>query len=180
MMITEALAEIKTLQKRIAKKRETVKVYLARQDGIRDPLEKDGGSPQFITRELQAVTDLEERLVALRRGIQTANATTMIAILGHSHTINDWLVWRREVAPELRKFLQEMRATLSNIREQAKRQGHAVVSATASAGGEVKPTDFIVNVSEMSLSAQAEEMEDILGQLDGQLSMKNATTPIAD
>ena len=51
--ITEALAEIKTVGKRVEKKREFIKSFLARQDGIKDPLEKDGGSYQAIARERQ-------------------------------------------------------------------------------------------------------------------------------
>lgn len=43
MLITEALAELKTLNKRVEKKKEYVKAYLYRQEGLKDPLEKDGG-----------------------------------------------------------------------------------------------------------------------------------------
>lgn len=46
LTITEALAEIKTVGKRVEKKREFIKAFLARQDGVKDPLEKDGGSFQ--------------------------------------------------------------------------------------------------------------------------------------
>lgn len=38
--ITEALAEIKTVAKRIEKKRDFIRAYLSRQEGVRDPLEK--------------------------------------------------------------------------------------------------------------------------------------------
>lgn len=80
--ITEALAEIKTIGKRIEKKREFIGGFLARQDGVRDPLEKDGGSAKAIAGERQSVNDLEDRIVALRRGIQRANDETSVTING--------------------------------------------------------------------------------------------------
>ena len=70
--ITEALAELKTLGKRIEKKRESVAMFLTRQDGLKDPLEKDGGSVEFIKRERQAVKDLEQHHVNIRLAIQRA------------------------------------------------------------------------------------------------------------
>lgn len=51
--ITEALAEIKTIGKRIDSKKQFVTSHLARQDGVKDPLEKDGGSAELLKRERQ-------------------------------------------------------------------------------------------------------------------------------
>ena len=42
--VTEALAEIKTTQKRIEKKREHILNFAWRQERMKDPLERDGGS----------------------------------------------------------------------------------------------------------------------------------------
>lgn len=53
--ITEALAEIPTIEKRIEKKSEFILNYLYRQSAVRDPHEKDGGSSTLIHRELQAI-----------------------------------------------------------------------------------------------------------------------------
>src|SRR5579863_1653454 len=63
LTITEALAEIKTINKRLESKRESVRNYIARDVRVRDPLEKEGGSAEFIKRERQAIIDLEERIV---------------------------------------------------------------------------------------------------------------------
>ena len=59
-----------TAEKRIAKKREFVLGYLLRQEMLKDPLEKDGGSVSALRRELQAIHDLEEWRVAIRRAIR--------------------------------------------------------------------------------------------------------------
>lgn len=170
--ITEALADIKTTGKRIAKKQEFVSGFLCRQDAIRDPLGKDGGSAQAISAERQSITDLEQRIVLLRRGIQTANEREEITIAGTTRTIADWLTWRREVAPGSQQFLSRMRQTINSVRDQAKKQGVAMVAA-----GSQPATfnDIIVNIDERALAIEIETLETTLGQLDGMLSLKNAT-----
>jgi len=112
LTITEALAEIKTVGKRIEKKRDFINQFLARQDGIRDPLEKDGGSPAVIASERQSVADLEERLIALRRAIQSANDTATIRIGDKSRSISEWLTWKRDVAPGQRAWLSNVSRAL--------------------------------------------------------------------
>ncbi len=178
--ITEALAEIKTLGKRIEKKREFIGSYLARREGLRDPLEKDGGSAAMIVAERQAVGDLEARLIRLRRGIQSANDTTVVTIGGKARTISEWLTWRRDIAPGQKAWLSQVRAGVNQVRETAKREGISLVSASASINGDAKPTDIVVNIDERQLGAEMEALEDTLGQLDGQLSLKNATVTISE
>lgn len=179
LTVTEALAEIKTIGKRVEKKREFINAYLARQDGIRDPLERAGGSAKNIAEDRQAIADLEERVIYLRRAIQRANDATTITINGKSRTVSEWLTWRREIAGQQRHWLSQVLNSLRAIREKAKSQGAAMFAATATVNSEdVKPTDFIVNIDELEISKTLEQLEDTLGQLDGQLSLKNATVLI--
>jgi hypothetical protein len=175
--ITEALAEIKTIGKRLDSKRTSINPYLIRQEGVRDPLEKKGGSEKFISEERQSIADLENRIIELRRGIQQANDNTQVTINGTSRSISEWLTWRRDVAPNQRTFLAQLRNTLNGFRTQARQKDAALISATAITA-ETKPTDYIVNIDEAQLSADLESIEDTLGQLDGQLSLKNATITI--
>lgn len=175
--ITEALAEIKTISKRISKKQQFVYGYLSRQDGLKDPLAKEGGSEEAVKSARQAITDLETRLLTLRKGIAKASEQTVVTINGVSRPITDWLIWRREVAPERQSFLEALRLKVAQTREQAKRQGQAVVTGGAQAE---KPTDVIVNINEQELAKEIESLEDTLGQLDGQLSLKNATVAIVE
>lgn len=172
--ITEALAEIKTIDKRIAAKRDYVTVYLARQEGIKDPLAKEGGSAKVIERELQAIHDLGERKVELRRAINAANVTTTITI-GATRSIADWITWRRDVVPEYGKSLEHMRNRIKTAREAAMRAGQTVVAKEADAA---RPQDVVVNLDEAWLAREIEDLTDTLGQLDGQLSLKNATTAL--
>jgi hypothetical protein len=179
LTITEALAELKTIQKRLEKKRGMIAQYVARQDGIRDPLDKDGGSVEVIKRERQAIADLETRHVAIRTAIQKVNQTTPITIGETTKTIAEWLTWRKEIADGARGFIEKLRLSVVQARTQAQKQGFAVISATASANTtDSKPTDLVVNVDEAGLAREAEELEHVLGTLDGQLSLKNATVVI--
>lgn len=173
--ITEGLAELKTIQKRLEKKREYVRQFLGRQDGIRDPLEKDGGAVSVIARERQAIADLESRVVLIRTRIQQANHATAVTIEGQTRTIAEWLTWRKEVAVGSQQFINSLRTNVQQMRGQALSKGFAVVTP---GGAATAPTDYIVNVDEAALAKEAEQIEIILGTLDGQLSLKNATTTI--
>ncbi len=174
MTITEALAELKTLSKRVAKKREFVGQYLLRQEMIKDPLEKDGGSESVVASERQAIGDLENRLIKIRGAIQRANEETIVAINGSERPISDWLVWRREVAPNQQAFLGSMQRAIASTRQEAMQKG-----LTVGAGGETtKPQDVVVNLNEKALCEEIEGLEETLGVLDGLLSLKNATVMV--
>lgn len=175
--ITEGLADLKTLRKRIDKKRESLGPYLARAEAIRDPLEKQGGSAKHIEQEIQAVADLEANYLDVRKRIAAANDKTIITVAGVSRSISDWLIWRREIAPHYRQWLTGMRSGIQQLRTKTQSQGRQMVSATVQLT-DAKPDDIIVNVDEARLDQQIEHIEEVLGTLDGQLSLKNATTEI--
>lgn len=175
--ITEALAEIKTIGKRVEKKYEFIFTNLARQEGAKDPLERDGGSTAVLMREKQSIADLHALVIDLRRGIQRANDETKVTINDQTRTISEWLIWRRDVAPKRKEFFAKVTNGLKGLRENAKRQG---VNVIASVGASQSPTDIVVNISEGDLAAEIERFEDTLGQLDGQLSLKNATVMIRE
>jgi hypothetical protein len=171
--ITEALAEVPTIEKRIGKKREFIMNYLFRQSVVRDPHEKDGGSPSLILKEEQACKDLQERLINIRSAIQQANSVNVITVGNESRSISDWLTWRREVAQGQQKYLHDVSLKMNQMRQQAIKQGVAVSDKDAGWSG-----DYIVNINEKDLADRIENMENVLGTLDGQLSLKNATITI--
>ncbi len=175
--ITEALAEIKTISKRIEKKRQFVTQYLYRQEIVRDPLTNQGGSPKVIGEELQAVKDLEERQISLRRGIAHVNATQTIVVEGITRSIADWLTWRREIITARRTWLASVRNNLTQLRnpQTGPRGQVAQLNVVKEPSADPSDKNVIVNVDELALSKEAEQIENILGILDGQLSLKNAT-----
>lgn len=175
LTITEGLAEIKTIQKRLAKKQEFIKAFLFRQDQMKDPLDKDGGSFQAIKRERQSIADLHTRLISIRTAILKANMETTITVGKQARTIEEWLIWRRDVAPALKQLLGDMHGSLKQMRQQVMQKGLQVVTGGAAA---TNPTDVVVNVNEQELSEEIEDAETVLGTLDGQLSLKNATVLI--
>lgn len=177
MTITEALAELKTIQARIVKKRDSIQQYLARQDAQRDPLERsvDGGSLAFIRNEMQAVADLETRVVAIRSAIQRKNHDINITVGDTTKSLADWLTWRREVMPLREAFYARVRGAIASVRQQAMQKGLPVVVPGQQAQA---PGDVIVNVDEKQISDEIEKLETIKGQLDGQLSLKNATVMV--
>lgn len=174
MTITEALAELKTIEKRIASKQQFVREYAFRLETLKDPFEKEGGSEKRVSEEMQSMADLEARAVALRRAIQSANEQTVISLGGTEMTIADWLVWRREVAPGRERFLFEIRQRLIGARDAVRKQN---VSWGNNPVPE-KPIDIFVSVNEDQISKDLENIKTILGELDGQLSLKNATVMV--
>lgn len=171
--ITEALAELKVIDKRVQKKREFISQHALRAEAMRDPLEKEGGSELAIQRELQAIRDLDERKVFIRRSIQMANEATVVTVGGQSRSIAEWLVWRRDVAPGLAQFLRGIATGIDQNRKESLKRGVKLVDSDAAGSG-----DIIVNINEQALSQQIEDLEAVLGTLDGQLSLKNATVPV--
>lgn len=173
LTITEALAEIKTIVARIQKKREAVMRYFARDTRLRDPLEKDGGSIEFVTRERQGIKDLEDRLVAIRCAIQASNLETLLVVGDFKRPVAAWLNWRREISEGAKGFIGTMTATLNKVRQEAIKQGLKLTEGESKEMGEV-----VVAVNERQLAKESEGMEQLLGDLDGKLSLLNATTTI--
>ena len=174
MTITEALAEVKTIGARLQAKRAAIKQYIGRPDGLRDPLEKEGGSVALIQRETQAIGDLNQRLIDLRVAIIRVNDQTSVTIGGATRTIAQWLAWKRDVAPGEQAYWGEITQTLKAIRDQARTRGANVVAP----GAAQTPQDVIVNIDETSVLKAVENLRQTLGELDGKLSLVNATTTI--
>ncbi len=173
LTITEALAEIQTIGKRIEKKQQSVLAYLARPEQLRDPLEKQGGSVAHITGERQAIADLQERMLRIRRAIAQANEANTITVGDATRSIADWLAWKREVAPQQTKLLAAMRGQIDQTRNTLRAQ-----STRLAQSGSSEAINVVVNLDERELSRQIEWLEEVSGALDGQLSLKNATIVI--
>jgi len=90
-----------------------------------------------------------------------------------TRSISDWLVWRREVAPQRQQLYVDIRNAINNMRAQAQQKGLQVVASESG-----NQSDIVVNINEKKLAAQIESLEEVLGTLDGQLSLKNATVTI--
>lgn len=181
MTITEALQEIKTINKRLEKKRVSVVEYLVRDSRIKDPLEKDGGSEKFVAQERQAIGDLEQRIVAIRTAIQRSNLETVVSLNGHQKTVAEWLTWRREVSAGTASFLKSVAANIKNVRTSVQQKGGRIVANVAQINegtGPQDPPQIVVNLDEKGILDEQEQLEITLGDLDGKLSLLNATTVV--
>ena len=181
LTITEALQEIKTIGKRLEKKRGSIGQYLARDSRVRDPLSKDGGSEKFISEERQAVSDLENRIISIRTEIQKSNLSSALVVAEKSRTVAEWLTWRREVSGTQVQFLRQMASGLAKIRTEIQSKGGRVLAAAVAVNEAFDPNgppEVIVNIDEKSLIEEQEKLEQQLGDLDGKLSLFNATTVI--
>lgn len=167
MTITEALAEIKTLGKRINQKVQFITNNAGRPSVVLDPLEKDGGSEKRVREEVQAHGDLVSRIEWIRVRIQEANQKNTITLEGITKSVAGWLAWRKECAPLSKSLLQSMAQTLKSGREQLRNK-------TTEAG----PVSLVAHYSEDEIAKSLETIEKILGSLDGKLSLFNATSKV--
>ena len=174
MTITEALSEVTLIQKKIEKKQATVRDNLTVYEHQDDPYEKDGGLTKAMEAEVQSITDLEKRLLQIRRGIAKANMETEVKIGERTMSIFDWLNWRREVAKSSSSFAQTIytktKQTLdSNASRPAVYKDENEEQHLAKVKAVLPHTDYL---------KKAEDIEETLERLDGQLSLKNATVTI--
>lgn len=178
LLITEALAEINTIGKRLEKKQQSIVAYVARDERIRDPLLSDarpGGSTAYIAQERQSVQDLTDRIIALRRAIARANVETILNINGTEMSLADWLVWKREVYPLRKNLLDSLLRQVNATRAEAAKRNVGLVGPGQTVQ---KEGDIIVHLDEQALNQEREALEETFGKLDGALSVKNATVTI--
>lgn len=172
--ITEALAELKLIKAKVEKKKQFIASFIGRQDAVKDPLEKQGGSVAALKAERQSITDLINRFVLIRSKIAEANAKAQLVLGTETKSIADWLVWRRDAAPMIKDVQQSMLHQINSLRNEGRKKGLNVVNA----GDEKSPNDIIVNIDEKELSEWQERTIETLGVLDGKLSLHNATITI--
>lgn len=165
--ITEALAEIKTIGKRLQQKQQFIAQNIGRPSVVLDGLSKDGGSEKLVSEAMQAHGDLVKRIEDIRVAIQAANQRNTLTIEGLSKSVAGWLAWRKECAPHQKAVLQSMSAQIKSGHDQMRGKG------TAEA-----PISFITHFSEQEIARRLELIEKILGDLDGKLSLFNATCTV--
>lgn len=173
--ITEALAELKTLDKRIESTRDFILRYGIRQGSTIDPLADEGGSDAEIPRRMQSLSDLLQRKVDIRTAINAVNATTTLEVAGIKRTVAEWIVWRREA------FKQELDA-YQRLQQQitAARKDCANKNLTIREDGQqpTKVTEVSCFIKEGQIQKNIERLTTIESTLDGQLSRINATTTV--
>lgn len=172
--ITEALAEIHLINKKIEKKKENIKRNLLTVSNIEDPFKNDGGAKEYIKREKQGIEDLYKALVKIRSEISKANLENSITIGDETKTIFSWLTWKREVANDYNSFLKEAADLVTQSLERHLKQPQVYMRGEQKEK-EIEIVKYSSNLDTAAWYKENEEKEDKLNKLDGLLSLKNAT-----
>lgn len=167
--ITEALAELKLIDNKIANKNSFILSHLYRNKALVDPLADEGGSPEAVAQALQAIGDLRSRKLAIRAAINHANQTNEVTCGGATRTIEEWLVWRRLVYPESQASAQAIVNTLRQARHNAGSVGNRLQAAQTQSAD-----DIIVHIKEKEYVEAMHAVQEVYDRLDGLLSLKNA------
>jgi hypothetical protein len=177
LTITEALAEIKLIPKKIAKKLDFIREHSLTYNNQPDPLKATGGREKHIKEYKQAITDLIRNYEIIRQKIMEANLKESVTILGETKTIYEWLVWKRETYTtqlNVAKLYQGVEAEIKRLatrpelyKKEGWKEGDLPTFVT------VKP-----NINIEAYRKEVEKWDDIYNKLDGKLSLKNATITI--
>jgi hypothetical protein len=169
--ITEGLSEINLIKKKVQDKHIKILGMLFQVSHLPDPFAQDGGSSKVIASEIQSVNDLYRKLAAIRAAISTANLTNVITIMDLTLSIHDWLIWKREISKSSIEFIERLCRDVKNHLDAAARSPQVY-----------KDQDQVVQIVKTTINVDypwclknLEQSKDILGKLDGQLSLKNAT-----
>ena len=174
--ITEALAELKLIAKKITKKEEIVMQNLVRYEHLPDAFKEQGGSEKYISSEIQSIADLRDRFVQIRAKIAELNYITTVTIEGKTRTITEWLAWKREIAASEISFYKNIYMKTKSQVDSMNRQPKVVPSPTNQE--EPQLAKLIVNVDMGAAVKKDQGVSDLLEKLDGVLSLKNATLTI--
>ena len=111
--ITQALAELKLIRKRLDSGLEDAKfIALKKKNSIQD---LDRFSVQARS-SLQSYTDLLDRYTKMKSAIVKSNATTMVNICGKPYTVAEAVERKRSVMYE-KNLIREMKSQSSDIKE---------------------------------------------------------------
>lgn len=157
--ITEALARIVLIDKKIRSKQDKILRYLAIPENMKDPL---GDSKKEIEAELQSINDLLKEKVKIRKLIIQSNLETDLTINGKTMPVQGWLIWRRDILPVLKEFYVSVLNRADAVRNNK------------------RPDDkYIINVDELKINNDLTEIISLDEELDGMLSLNNATKMIS-
>ena len=171
MTITEALSEINLIKKKLEHKKTAMQTLLIKADHVKDIYESEGGVTKHLQKEFQALSDLRRRFVSLRAAISEANLNHEITVGEKTLSIHDWLTWKREIAKEEQNHANYIVTTVNNYMTQSSKNPQCYDDAE----GKKHLVTFTPTVDLAEWVKKQERLNDLLENLDGQLSLKNAT-----
>lgn len=173
--ITEALAELKTVDSKIGTTKDFLVNYAIRQGSTIDPLDDEGGSDVVMAQKMQSLRDLLGRKVSIRIAINNKNATTSLVVCGITKTVAEWIVWRREVYAIEKSVYAGLHAKVLDARKQCIQKGLVLKEDGTQPSKVTEVSSFI---KEIDIVHRIEQLNGIDTTLDGKLSLINATTVV--
>ncbi len=122
MSITQALAELKLLDKRLNKALDNV--TWAQVKTKSNPVDTEKFT-RTVQADFQSFTDLSKRRDAIKRAVVTSNATTRVKIGTWEGTVAEAIEYKTSIFYK-RRLLEVMKSQLYNAKEQFKYQQEAV------------------------------------------------------
>lgn len=172
--ITEALSEINLITKKLDDKRNAILPALFIASHVIDPYTDN---KKYVAQEMQSLTDFQARLTKIRALIQKANLEHNITIGETTKSITEWLAWKKEVATKEIDFLKKVNQRLLDQSMQA--QSRPSVYQVQEADKQItKIVEYKYALDLTTVTKRLEILNDIFENLDGQLSLKNATVTI--
>lgn len=172
--ITEALAELKLIKKKVQQKQALLQGNILRAHHLKDPHESEGGTFERNKRELQSIMDLHKRYIAVKGSIFKANAETNLTIDDNTMSVNDWITWKREIANDEIKMFSTLHGALKRDLDNAAKS----MQAYKDESGVAHLAQWIPNFDLGTLISEHEFRQTLLDKLDGKLSLINATVTI--
>lgn len=177
LTITEALAEIKLIDQKIAKKRDFIRAHAVRSAIVVDPLAKAGTTSEAaIASTLQAIAALFNRRIAIRMAIQQSNLENKLTVEGRRMQVAEWLIWKREVAPSEGQFLTGILQSMDKIRKDA--MGGTVQNRSTGQQQMMGPTELHFAIDEPAIRQAEAVHQQTFSRLDALLSVHNSRTTV--
>lgn len=159
--ITEALQQVKSLQKRLDKERDNLRVIAVKHG------ESLTGSDSYIKPEdfskransnYQSVVDLMNRIVKIKKAIVKSNQTTMITIGGRTMSVQDAIIEKdylgnkEELLDSLRRDLSSARTSYKMAERKNEETRDKLVNADISSNkASATDRDFVVKATEKAI-----------------------------
>lgn len=170
--ITEALAEIKLIDKKLESKAHTVMGNLTRYDHIPDAL---GDSAKKLGEEMQSMHDLWAEIIKIRSAISGVNLRETIKVGEKTATISEWITWKREIATKQLTLYTNIRNNLKNATDRHATNPQAYKDPES---GENRFFKLVCNLPYSEFIEKSQKTQETLDRLDGLLSLKNATVTV--
>lgn len=158
LSITRALAEIALQKEQIVREINFVKEHVSLPANRIDPLANDGGSQKVLQSKMQSIRDKADYVGRLRRAIAHSNAETTVEVDYITKTVEEWLIWKRDIYPLLLQATSSVSTTLTR--------------------SQLSKEEVINFLSPDEAFENLRELQNIYNRLDAALSESNAVTKV--